>query len=76
MCSFHHEPLRTRVETNVNNFAISSHVAFKLDKQALKSYLKLTCEYELRILPNTKVGASKDHGKNDMKVRPPLDRHF
>ena len=30
-------------------FAISSHTAVKLDKQALRSYLKLTCEYKLHI---------------------------
>ena len=42
----------------------------------LRSYLKLTCEYELHILPNTKVSAAKDHGKNYMKARPPLVRHL
>ena len=35
MCSFYHEPLRTRTETNVNKFAISNHTALKLDVQAL-----------------------------------------
>ena len=39
-------------ETNVNKFAISNHMALKLDVQALKSYLSLICEYELYILPN------------------------
>ena len=43
-------------------------ISFKLDKQALRSYLKLTCEYELHILPNTKVSAAKGHGKNYMEV--------
>ena len=28
------------------------------------------------MLPNTKVSAAKDHGKNYMKVRPPLVRHL
>ena len=51
-------------------------MAFKSDKQALRSCLKLTCEYELHILPNTKVGAAKDHGKNYMQVKPPLDCHL
>ena len=32
-----------------------------LGLQALGSYLKLTCEYELQILSNTKSGAPKDH---------------
>ena len=42
----------------------------KLDKQTLKGCLKLTCEYEFHILPNTKVSATEDHGKNYKKVRP------
>ena len=75
-CSFYHEPLRTWIKTNVNKFAIWSRTAFKLDKQALRSYLKLTCEYELHILPNTKVSDAKDHGKSYMKVRPPLVCHL
>ena len=61
---------------NVNNFAISTHTALKLGIQALGSYLKPNCEYELHIIPNTKVGAAKDHGENYMKVRPPLVRHL
>ena len=44
---------------------------------ALRSYLKLICEYERHSSPNKKVGGAKDHGKNYMiKVRPPLVRHF
>ena len=74
-CSIYHEPLRTWIKTNVNKFAIWTHTAFKSDKQALRSYLKLTCEYELHILPTTKVSAAKDHGKYYMKVGPPLVRH-
>ena len=49
---------------------------FEVDKQALRSYFKLTCEYEHHILPNTKASAAKDHGKNYMKVRPPLVPHL
>ena len=49
---------------------ISSHTSFKIPKQALRRYLKLACECELHILPNTKVSAAKDHGKNYMKVTP------
>ena len=63
LCSFYYEPLRTWLKTNVNKFAIWSHTAFKLDKQAPRSYLKLICKYELHILPNTKVSAVEDHGK-------------
>ena len=57
-------------------FAISTHTALKLGIQALRSYLKLTCEYELHTLSNAKVGAAKDHGGNYMKVRPSLVRHL
>ena len=60
-CSYH-EHLWTLIKTNVNKFAISSHTAFEYNKQALKGYLKLACEY----------------GKNYMKVRPaaPLVHHL
>ena len=60
VCSFSHEPLRTWIKTNVNNWIC----------------LNLTSEYELQILPNTKVTAVKDHGESYMKVRPPLVRHL
>ena len=43
---------------------------------ALRSYLKLICEYELHSLPNKNVSGAKDHGKNYMKVRAPLVRHL
>ena len=76
LCSFYHESLRTWIKTNAYKFAIWSHMAFKLDKQALRSYLKLTCEYELHILTNTYVSVAKGHGKNYMKVRPSLARHL
>ena len=52
-------------------------MALKLGIQALRSYyMKLTCEYELHILPNTKISAPKDDGENYMKVRPTLDHHL
>ena len=35
---------------------------------ALRSYLKLNCEYELHSLPNKKVSGAKDHGKNYIKA--------
>ena len=77
LCSFYHESLRTWIKIIVNKFAISNHTALIFGVHALRSYLKLNCEYELHILPNiTKVSAAKDHGKNYMKVRPPLVRHL
>ena len=47
----------------------------KLSIQALRSYLKLSCEYELHILPITKTSAAEDEDKNYIKVRPPLVHH-
>ena len=51
-------------------------MALKLDKRALTGYLKLTCEYELDILPNRKVSAAKDYGENYIKVRLSPVRHL
>ena len=76
LCSFSHEPLRSWIKTNVNTFTNSSHTALILGTQSLRSYLKLTCEYEFHILPNTKVSIAKDHGENYKKVRPSLVRHL
>ena len=76
LCFFYHEPLRTWIKTDMNNFATWSHTALKSSAQTLRSYLKLNCEYELHIWPDTKVDAAKDHGKNFIKVRPPLVRHL
>ena len=76
MCSFYHEPLCTSIETNVNKFAISNHTALQFKAEVLRSHLRLVCEYELYTLPNKKVSAAKDHGKNYMKDRPPLIRHL
>ena len=39
-------------------------------------YLKLSCQYELHISPNTRVSPAKDYGENYIKVRPPLVRHL
>ena len=47
-----------------------------LSIQALRSYLRLICEYELHNLSNTKVNTAKDHGENCMKVRPYLLCHL
>ena len=69
--------LRTWIGTIVNKFAISNHAALILGVHALRSYLKLICEYEIHSLPNKKVsGAKDDHGKNYIKFRPPLVRHL
>ena len=76
LCSFYHESLRTWIRIIVNKFAISNHRASILRVHALRSYLKLICEYELHSLPNKKVSGAKDHGKNYIKVRPPLIRHL
>ena len=68
--------MRTWIKTIVNEFAISNHMALILGVHALRSYLKLVCEYELHSLPNKKVSGTKDHGKNYIKVKPPLVRHL
>ena len=73
---FYHESLRTWIKTVVNKFAVSNHTASILGVHALRSYLKLICEYELRSLPNKKVSGAKYHGKMYIKVRPPLVRHL
>ena len=76
MCSFYHESLRTWIKTIVNKFAISNYTALILGVHALRSYLKLICEYELHSLPNRNVNGAKDHGKNYTKVRPRLVHHL
>ena len=43
--------------------------------QNLGTYMRLTCEYELHILSDTKVSPAKDHGEKYMKLRPLLTRH-
>ena len=69
--------LRTWIKTIINKFAISNHMALILGVHALRSYLylKLICGHELHSLPNKKVSSAKDPGKNNIKVRPPLERH-
>ena len=75
ICSFYHESLCTWIKTIVNKFAISQHLTLILGVHALKSYLKLLCEYELHHVPNKNVSGAKDHVKNYIKVRPPLVSH-
>ena len=48
----------------------------KLGTQNLGSYMRLTCEYELDILSNIKGSLAKDHGENNMNLRPFLARHL
>ena len=50
LCSFYHESLCTWITTIVNKSAISNHMALILSVHALRSYLKLICEYELHSL--------------------------
>ena len=69
-------PARTINKTSLNKFAISNHKALILGMHALRSYLKLICEYELHSLSNKKVSGAKDHGKNHIKVGPPLVCHL
>ena len=68
--------MRIWIKTIVNKFAISNHTALISGVHALRSYLKLICEYELHCLPSKKVSDAKDHGKNYINVRPPLVRHL
>ena len=76
LSNFYHESLRTWIKTIDNKFAISKHTALILGVHALRSHSKLICEYEFHRLPNKKVSGAKDHGKNYIKVRLPLIRHF
>ena len=63
-------------KTIVNKFAVSYHMALILHVYALRSYLKLICEYELHSLPNKKVSGTKDHSKNYIMVRLHLVCHY
>ena len=74
-CSFYHESLHTCIKTIVDKFAISNHTALILGVHALISYLKLISEYQLHSLPNKKASGAKGHGKNHIKVKPPLVPH-
>ena len=76
LCSFYHESLRTWIKTTANKFAVSDHTALISGLLAVRSYLKLICEYKLRSLPIKKVSGAKDNGKNYFKVRTPLVRHL
>ena len=58
-----------------NKFPMLTH-GFEISFQAVRNYLKLTCEYKLHIVSDTKVGAVKDHCENYMKVKPLLVSHL
>ena len=47
------------IKTIVSKFAISNHTAVILRVHALRSYLKLICEYELHSLPNKTLVAQR-----------------
>ena len=54
LCSLYRKSLRAWIATIVNKFVISNHTALILGVHALRSYLKLICEYKLHSLPNKK----------------------
>ena len=64
------------LKTIIKKFAVSNHRALILGVHALRSYLKVVCEYELHSLPTKKFSGAKDHGKNYIKVRPHLVHHL
>ena len=68
--------MRTWIKTTANKFPISNHKALILRVHVLRSYLKLICENETHSLPNKKVSGEKDHGRNDIKVRPAMVRNL
>ena len=51
-------------------------MSLKSNLETLKDHLDLRCEYEPNTLPNTNVGAAEGHGKNYIKVKPPLVCHL
>ena len=51
-------------------------MVFKLAIQTLRSYFKLSCEYELYIFANTKISAAKDDGEIYINFRPLLVCHL
>ena len=56
--SFYYEFLRTWIKTIVNKFAISNYTALILGMYALRTYLKLICEYELHCFIAYKIKSS------------------
>ena len=69
-------PCTPKIKQTFVSLLVSNHAAFKLAIQALRIYMKLTCEYEFHILSNVKFSASKHHAEYYIKVRPPLVSHF
>ena len=76
LCSCYHESLRTWIKTIVNKFATSIHMALILRVPALRSYLKLICEYELHSLPNKKLVAQRIVVKAASTSDRPLSANF
>ena len=68
--------MHASIKTNVNKFAILSQTVLKLGIQNLGSYMRLTSEYELDILSNTKVRLAKIHGDNYVNFRLLLACHL
>ena len=67
--------MRTWIKTIVDKFAISNYTALILAVHALRSYSKLIVNMGF-IFYQIEVTGAKDHGKNYIKVRPPLVRHL
>ena len=61
---------------HADNFAVLNQSGLKSHAESHKSHKDLHCEYELRSVPNTKVGAAKEHDKYYREVRPPLSSIF
>ena len=68
------KPIKIAVVKN-HKFTISNRTDLKLDVVALRSYLRLICEFVLYTLPDKKVRTAEDHGKY-MKDRPTLVLHL
>ena len=51
-------------------------MALQISTQAPTSCLKQTCECDLGILLNTKVGAANDHAESHIKTELPFVRHL
>ena len=66
----------TFVETNFHKFAISKSCGFEITCTRFENLSEVNCKYEFYFLPNRKVTAEEDHGKNYMKDMPPLVCHL
>ena len=64
------------IKTIVNKFAISNDTDLILGVHALRSYLKLICEYDFHSLPNKNVSGAKDHDKTTSRSDRPWSAIF